>query len=170
TLMLQLPEVLKATDQMAKEAAAGQTSLFGMPSADAGPSMQLDLPECAEWPLRQVLDGERETLGHYPSGHPSAPNIAYVRRMVGSARGDQEKRWSSGISGANEKRSWRPEVQVVVAGLVVGLRRKGDSQVFVQLEDGRGRLECGVFAEAAAEMSGLLVRDRVLVVQGGLRE
>ena len=56
----------------------------------------------------------------------------------------------------------------VVAGLVVGIRRKGDSQVFVQLEDGRGRLECGVFAEAAQEMSSLLVRDRVLVVREGL--
>ena len=46
SLMLQLPEVIKATDQMAKEAAAGQVSLFGMPSADAGPALKLDLPEC----------------------------------------------------------------------------------------------------------------------------
>ena len=42
--------------------------------------------------------------------------------------------------------------------------------MFVLLVDGRGRLDCGVFAEAAAELSSLLVRDRVLVVQGGLRE
>src|SRR5690606_25100316 len=170
TLMLQLPEVLKATDQMAKEAAAGQTSLFGMPSTETGPALQLDLPECPEWPLRQVLDGERETLGHYLSGHPFDPYREDVRGLVGSDLGELEKLWAAGTSGANEKRSWRPEVQVVVAGLVVGLRRKGDSQVFVQLEDGRGRLECGVFAEAAAELSSLLVRDRVLVVQGGLRE
>ncbi|RRN56588.1 DNA polymerase III subunit alpha [Pseudoxanthomonas sp. SGNA-20] len=170
TLMLQLPEVLKATDQMAREAAAGQTSLFGMPSADAGPALQLDLPECAEWPLRQKLDGERETLGHYLSGHPFDPYREDVRALVGNDLGDLDKLWAAGTSGANEKRSWRPEVQVVVAGMVVGLRRKGDSQVFVQLEDGRGRLECGVFAEAAAEMASLLVRDRVLVVQGGLRE
>src|SRR5690606_18795952 len=160
TLMLQLPEVVKATDQMAREAAAGQVSLFGM--ADTGPALQLDLPECAEWPLRQKLDGERDTLGHYLSGHPFDPYREDVRGVIGSHLGELDKLWAAGTSGGNEKRSWRPEVQVVVAGMVVGLRRKGDSQVFVQLEDGRGRLECGVFAEAAAELSSLLVRDRVL--------
>jgi DNA polymerase-3 subunit alpha len=168
TLMLQLPEVVKATDQMAKEAAAGQVSLFGLPSADAGPSLQLDLPECAEWTLRQVLDGERDTLGHYLSGHPFDPCREEVRQLVGSDLGELDRLWGAAPQG--EKRGWRPEVQVVVAGLVVGIRRKGDSQVFVQLEDGRGRLECSVFAEAVQEMSSLLVRDRVLVVQGGLRE
>ncbi|HRF83641.1 MAG TPA: DNA polymerase III subunit alpha, partial [Pseudoxanthomonas sp.] len=168
TLMLQLPEVLKATDQMAKEAEAGQVSLFGMPAADAGPALDLALPESEEWTLRQLLDGERDTLGHYLSGHPFDPCREEVRQLVGSDLGELDKLWSA--AGAGEKRGWRPEVQVVVAGLVVGIRRKGDSQVFVQLEDGRGRLECGVFAETAQELSSLLVRDRVLIVQGGLRE
>ena len=169
TLMLQLPEVIKATDQMAREAAAGQVSLFGMPSGDSGgPALKLDLPEADEWPLRQLLDGERDTLGHYLSGHPFDPYREEVRQLVGSDLGELDRLWGAAPQG--EKRGWRPEVQVVVAGLVVGIRRKGDSQVFVQLEDGRGRLECGVFAEAAADLSSLLVRDRVLVVQGGLRE
>lgn len=169
TLMLQLPEVIKATDQMAREAAAGQVSLFGMPSGDSGgPALKLDLPEADEWPLRQLLDGERDTLGHYLSGHPFDPYREEVRQLVGSDLGELDRLWGAAPQG--EKRGWRPEVQVVVAGLVVGIRRKGDSQVFVQMEDGRGRLECGVFAEAAADLSSLLVRDRVLVVQGGLRE
>ncbi|MBP8803816.1 MAG: DNA polymerase III subunit alpha, partial [Pseudoxanthomonas sp.] len=169
TLMLQLPEVLKATDQLAREAAAGQVSLFGMPAGDAGgAALKLDLPESAEWSLRQLLDGERDTLGHYLSGHPFDPYREEVKQLVGSDLGELDRLW--GAAPLGEKRGWRPEVQVVVAGLVVGIRRKGDSQVFVQLEDGRGRLECGVFAEAAAELSSLLVRDRVLVVQGGLRE
>ncbi|AKC85892.1 DNA polymerase III subunit alpha [Pseudoxanthomonas suwonensis] len=166
TLMLQLPEVMKATDQLAKERAAGQVSLFGAPAGDEGPALKLDLPEAEEWTLRQLLDGERDTLGHYLSGHPFDPYREEVRQLVGSDLGELDRLWSA----AGEKRGWRPEVQVVVAGLVVGIRRKGDSQVFVQLEDGRGRLECGVFAEVAQDLSSLLVRDRVLVVQGGLRE
>ena len=168
TLMLQLPEVVKATDQLARERAAGQVSLFGAPGGDAGPALKLDLPEADEWPLRQLLDGERDTLGHYLSGHPFDPYRDEVRQLVGSDLGELDRLWSNASQG--EKRGWRPEVQVVVAGLVVGIRRKGDSQVFVQLEDGRGRLECGVFAEVAQDLSSLLVRDRVLVVQGGLRE
>ncbi|UNK57911.1 DNA polymerase III subunit alpha [Pseudoxanthomonas daejeonensis] len=168
TLMLQLPEVIKATDQLAKERAAGQVSLFGASSDDAGPSLKLDLPEADEWTLRQLLDGERDTLGHYLSGHPFDPYREEVRQLVGSDLGELDKLWAAGSGG--EKRGWRPEVQVVVAGLVAGIRRKGDSQIFVQLEDGRGRLECSVFAEGAQEFASLLVRDRVLVVQGGLRE
>ena len=58
----------------------------------------------------------------------------------------------------------------VIAGQVVGLRKKGDSQAFVQLEDGLGRIECAFFAEAYLEYAALLTRDRILVVEGGLRE
>jgi DNA polymerase-3 subunit alpha len=53
---------------------------------------------------------------------------------------------------------------------VVGLRRRGESQAFVQLDDGRGRVECAFFAEAWNQYAALLTRDRVLVVEGGLRE
>ncbi|REN06860.1 hypothetical protein DSI35_14895, partial [Mycobacterium tuberculosis] len=43
SLMLQLPEVLKATDQMAREKASGQNSLFGAPDP-VTTAMQLELP------------------------------------------------------------------------------------------------------------------------------
>ena len=59
---------------------------------------------------------------------------------------------------------------MVIAGQVVAMRRKGDSQVIVQLEDGRGRIECSVFSDAMAEFGALLTRDRILVAKGGLRE
>ena len=55
----------------------------------------------------------------------------------------------------------------MVAGQVVGLRKKGDSQMFVQIEDGRGRIECAFFGETYSEYAQLLVRDRLLVIQGG---
>jgi DNA polymerase-3 subunit alpha len=58
----------------------------------------------------------------------------------------------------------------VVAGQVIGMRKRGDSQAFVQIEDGRGRIECAFFAEAYYEFAQLLTRDRILVIEGGLRE
>ncbi|RPE76960.1 DNA polymerase III subunit alpha [Vulcaniibacterium tengchongense] len=166
SLMLQLPEVLKATDQLAKEREAGQVSLFGGFEAET-PALRIDLPECDEWPLPQILTGERDTLGHYLSGHPFDPYREEVRALVGHDLGDLEKIWATR---PESRGSWRQEVETVVAGLVVGLRKKGDSQMFVQIEDGRGRLECAFFAETYAEYAPLLVRDRLLVVQGGLRE
>ena len=166
SLMLQLPEVVKATDQLARERDAGQVSLFG--GGDAAPALEVHLTEVDEWPLSQKLSGERETLGHYLSGHPLDPWRDDLRSLVGTDLGELDKLWSGAPQA--EKKGWRPEVGVVIAGQVVALRKKGDSQVFVQQEDGRGRIECSVFAEAYAELAPLLTRDRILVIQGGLRE
>ena len=167
SLMLQLPEVLKATDQLAREREAGQVSLFGGFEA-AAPALHIDLPQADEWPLAQILNGERDTLGHYLSGHPFDPYRDELRSLVGYDLGELDRIWEARPESARS--GWRPELDLVVAGLVVGLRKKGDSQMFVQLEDGRGRLECAFFGETYGEFASLIARDRLLVVQGGLRE
>ncbi|MGI8561292.1 MAG: DNA polymerase III subunit alpha, partial [Luteimonas sp.] len=148
TLMLQLPEVLKATEQLTREREAGQVSLFGAafgqdaaePHADA----RIELPETNEWPLAQKLNGERDTLGHYLSGHPLDPHRDELAALVGHDLGQLDALWERAAQGARPQdgRNWRPETTVVVAGQVMALRKRGDSQAFVQLEDGRGRIEC----------------------------
>ncbi|KXB17590.1 DNA polymerase III subunit alpha [Xylella fastidiosa] len=171
SVMLQLPEVIKATEQMSRERESGQNSLFG--NADPStPAIQLDLPECEEWPLTRMLNGERETLGLYFSGHPFDPYRKQVKELVGCDLNTSalERILGSQQRGNGEKRTWHPEVNTILAGLVVSVRRKGDSQVFVQLEDGRGRIECSAFSDALAEFGHLLTRDRILIVKGGLRE
>jgi len=170
SLMLQLPEVLKATDQMAREKASGQNSLFGAPDP-VNAAAQLDLPESREWPVAQLLGGERETLGFYLSGHPFDPYADDVRELVGTDLGALDKLVAPAPPPRDgEKRGWRQEAQVILAGMVVGMRRKGDSQVFVQLEDGKGRVECSAFSDGLAEFGHLMTKDRILVVKGGLRE
>ena len=167
SLMLQLPEVLKATDQIARNRDAGIVDMFG--NATGTPDIHIDLPTCDEWPLKQKLDGERDTLGHYLSGHPLDPYRDDLKGLVGHDLGQLDALWAarSPDSGA---RQWRPETTVIVAGQVIGLRKRGDSQAFVQIEDGRGRLECAFFAEDYFNNAALLTRDRILVIEGGLRE
>ncbi|HZV38908.1 MAG TPA: DNA polymerase III subunit alpha, partial [Pseudoxanthomonas sp.] len=167
SLALQLPEVLKAIDQINKNRNAGIVDMFGS-SSSSGDDIHVELPDADDWPLSQKLNGERETLGHYLSGHPVDPYRDDLKALVGHDLGDLDRLCAS--QSAGEKKSWRAEVNVVLAGQVVGVRRKGDSQVFVQLEDGRGRVECSVFSDAMAEFGHLLTRDRLLVVRGGLRE
>ncbi len=170
TLMLQLPEVLKATEQMAREKASGQNSLFGAPDP-VNTAAQLDLPESREWPLAQLLGGERETLGFYLSGHPFDPYASDVKELVGTDLGALDKLVTPARpSKDGEKPAWRQESPVILAGMVVGMRRKGDSQVFMTLEDGKGRVECSAFSDGLAEFGHLMTRDRILVVKGGLRE
>src|SRR5690606_34779975 len=165
SLMLQLPEVLKATDQLAREREAGQVSLFG---GGEEPALRIELPEAVDWPLLQRLQGERETLGHYLSGHPLDPYREELRGLLGHDLGDLDRIWQARPQ--EERRGWRQETTAIVAGQVVAMRRRGESQAFVQLDDGKGRIECAFFAEAWQEHAALLTRDRILVVEGGLRE
>ncbi|WP_149193866.1 DNA polymerase III subunit alpha [Luteimonas suaedae] len=166
SLMLQLPEVIKACDQLAREREAGQVSLFG--GGDAAPALKIELPETDPWPLAQILSGERETLGHYLSGHPIDPYREELQILVGHDLGQLDAVWAARPE--ESRGSWRPEVNTIVAGLVTAMRKRGEAQAFVQLEDGRGRLECAFFAEALQEYAPLLTRDRILIVEGGLRE
>ncbi len=172
SLQLQLPEVLKATDQMAREREAGQNSLFGG-FAEPTSATRIELPESQEWPLAQKLAGERETLGHYLSGHPIDPYRDELAMLVGHDLGQLDGIWERAQQGGRPqegRNSWRQETTTVIAGLVMGMRKRGDSQAFVQLEDGRGRIECAFFAESYFEFAQLLTRDRILIVEGGLRE
>ena len=59
---------------------------------------------------------------------------------------------------------------MVLAGIVSGVRRRGDSMAFARIEDGRGQLEVAFFREAFAECGHLLSRDRILLVEGNLAE
>ena len=167
SLMLQLPEVLKATDQIARNRDAGIVDMFGNASGAAA-DIHIELPTCEEWPLSQKLQGERETLGHYLSGHPMDPLRDDLQRLLGHDLGGLDALWEGRPPDA--RNGWRPETTVVLAGQVVGMRKRGDSQAFVQLEDGRGRLECAFFGEQWQQYAPLLTRDRILVVEGGLRE
>ena len=166
SLMLQLPDVLKATDQIARNRDAGVVDMFG--NASGAPDIHIDLPECADWPLAQKLQGERETLGHYLSGHPMDPYRDELQRLVGHDLSSLDALWEGRPQEA--RKGWRQQMQAVVAGQVVGMRKRGDSQAFVQLEDGRGRIECAFFGDEWQQYASLLTRDRILVVEGGLRE
>jgi DNA polymerase-3 subunit alpha len=160
SLMLQLPEVLKATEQLAREREAGQASLFG---GGAPVEVKITLPVCPEWPLEQRLGGERDTLGLFLSGHPVDPWREELQALLGFDLSQVERIHA-------ERKDRRGEVPLVVAGLVGPMRRRGDSMAFVQIEDGRGQLETAFFREAFAQGGHLLSKDRLLLIEGSLGE
>jgi DNA polymerase-3 subunit alpha len=160
SLALQLPEVLKATEQMAREAQSGQASLF---SANASVSIKIDLANISDWPLEERLRHERDTLGFFLSGHPLDPWQTEFRHMGLCPLSSLEKTWQ-------ERKDRRGEAPVVVAGLISQMRKRGDNQAFVLLEDQVTGLECAFFSEAYQDYSALLTRDRIVVIEGTVRE
>jgi DNA polymerase-3 subunit alpha len=169
TLMTQLPECLRAAEQHARDAAAGQNDMFGAMSATPAPALKL--ASVAEWPVEQRLAGERDTLGHYLSGHPTATWREVLTQLATCPLGDIGQRFQPPKPRSDDdgNRFRRPaEVNWIVAGQLVDLRKRGDNQAFVQLEDWSGRIEVSLFRETFMEFAPLLTRDVILVVEGGL--
>jgi DNA polymerase-3 subunit alpha len=165
SLMAQLPEAVRAAEQSARDIAAGQNDMFGAASA-ALPERPVTLAAVDEWPIERKLAGERETLGHYLSGHPTDAWRALIARVATSPLGEIDQHYKPPAQ--NERRGRFNDQPFTVAGSVVAIRKRGDAMAFVQVEDWSGRIEVSLFREAWVEYGPLLTRDAILVFEGGL--
>lgn len=172
TLMTHLPEAAKAAEQTLKDRQSGQVDIFsagfGQPAAVQMP------PDVDEWPLEQLLAGERETLGHYLSGHPTDTDKPLLQQLGTCELGQIDSKFTppkfkkkDGDDGDNRFRRG-PDTPWTIAGQVVALRKRGDTMAFVTLEDWSGRIEASFFRDAFTEYGHLLARDAILVIEGGL--
>ena len=99
-----------------------------------------------------------DTLGLYLTGHPIDEYEEELQRMH-----------------PNRISALRPgKESATVSGMVVGMRvmknKRGESFAFLTLDDKSGRLEVSVFAEKFNVYRDILVKDALLVVQGGVSE
>ncbi|WP_333680536.1 DNA polymerase III subunit alpha [Dyella sp.] len=173
SLMLQLPDAIKAAEQHLRDRQSGQNDMFGAMVGAVTPVVQVDLPTAPEWPLEQKLQGERETLGHYLSGHPTDPWREELAQLATCPLGEIADRYQPPRPRKNDGDDNRfrrgPDTPWTVAGMVVAVRKRGDSDAFVRLEDSTGSIEVSFFGELYQQAAPLLTRDELIVVEGGLR-
>ena len=174
SLMLQLPDAIKAAEQHLRDRQSGQNDMFGAAMGATAPVVHVELPTAPEWPLEQKLQGERDTLGHYLSGHPTDPWREELAQLATCPLGEIADRYqpprprrNDGDDGNRFRRG--PDTPWTVAGMVTAIRKRGDSDAFVRLEDGTGVIEVSFFGELYQQVAPLLTRDELLVVEGGLR-
>ncbi|MDE2280761.1 MAG: DNA polymerase III subunit alpha, partial [Xanthomonadaceae bacterium] len=174
SLMLQLPDAIKAAEQHLRDRQSGQNDMFGAAMGASAPVVQIELPTAPDWPLEQKLQGERDTLGHYLSGHPVDPWREELAQLATCPLGEIVDRYqpprprkNDGDDGNRFRRG--PDTRWTAAGMVVAVRKRGDSDAFVRLEDGTGAIEVSFFGELYQQVAPLLVRDELLIVEGGLR-
>ncbi|RMD80202.1 MAG: hypothetical protein D6809_01800 [Gammaproteobacteria bacterium] len=169
TLLASLDRALQLAEQDQRSREAGQEDLFGAllavgeAAASAAAATFARGPAAAvyevvpDWPEEERLQGEKETLGLYLTGHPIARHEAELARLVDARLGELQPRQEQGV---------------VVAGLVVGVRlrasRRGERMAFVTLDDRTGRLEIAVFPEAYERYGRLVVKDALLVAEGSV--
>ncbi len=173
TLIAHLPTALQSAEQHLKMAAAGQDDLFGLDLdvAHAEPALSADLQAHEEWDEQLRLQGEKETLGLYLTGHPICEYETELARFTTGRIA--ELSMDSGSAAGDAKGKGRAKgTPVIVAGLVVALRtmqsQKGNRMGFLTLDDRSGRIEVAVFGGKYQEYRDLLAKDKLLVVEGGL--
>ncbi|MEL7449403.1 MAG: OB-fold nucleic acid binding domain-containing protein, partial [Pseudomonadota bacterium] len=164
TLMAQLPDAIRAAEQHARDAAAGQDDLFGVapPPAPVSPSSSRPAAELPEWPEAERLAAEKETLGLYLTGHPidefndDLPHLTTGRlaAIAGEPPPSDRARFA--------KRT------VTVAGLVLDMRKRGN-RVTLLLDDGSARLEASLFEDVFQRYAHIVAKDTVLVIEGNVR-
>lgn len=165
TLMAQVPSAMKMAEQQLRNSSAGQTDLFGdivSPTIAASPEI---LPE---WDDEYRWIAEKETLGLYLTGHPINPYIEELARIISCRIGELamgEAETAAPFKGARERQ------KIVVAGLVCNIRNRNAQSgrvAFVTLDDQSGRIEVGVFGDDYRQYAELLIKDKLLVMEGQL--
>jgi DNA polymerase-3 subunit alpha len=151
-IMAALTPAISAAEQRTRDRAVGQTDLFGaVERAEA----VMTYPQTPPWSEEVRLEGEKETLGLYLTGHPIERYVKELAQITDATIAE--------LKPSDDK-------TVIVAGLVVGLRtmqtRRGDRMAFVTLDDRTGRLELAVFSDLYQHHRDLVGKDNLIVVEG----
>ncbi len=164
TLECQLDLVLKVAEQQAHNARTGIQDLFAAPQQVPVSRSLLPAP-IEEWPEQQRLQGEKDTLGHYLSGHPMQAHATLLQGLIGQQIGDLRLPPDVGY------KKKREDKKISIAGQVVALRRRTTQRgpmASVLLEDATGRIEITLFSEQYEQYQQHLTPDAVLVASGSL--
>ena len=159
-LMASIEDAVKAAGQSAANEAAGMIDLFGEVEAEAAQDDGHDVYEkyrnLRPWTLKERLQGEKDTLGLFVTGHPFDEYEEEVRQLA-----------------PVRLRDLREDKKVQkLAGLIVNLRvmknKRGDNMCFVTLDDRSGRVEVSLFSEVFEQVREVIDKDRVIIVEANV--
>jgi DNA polymerase-3 subunit alpha len=155
-ILVNLDKILKFISDLGKMESSSQMDLFA--NATAKPKLaELDLQAATPADKKQKLAWEKELLGMYISEHP----LKGMEKIIAK----EGVPISSLNLAMNEK-------QVQIAGLVVNskkiLTKKGEPMMFVNIEDGSGKIEVIVFPRVLQANPSVWISDNILKIKGRL--
>ena len=154
-----MDEAVKLAEQHARNKVSGMGDLFGDSVVDSAPEINYNAYSAVRsLSVRERLNGEKETLGLYLTGHPideyeDELKVMLPQRIVNLRPGKDAE---------------------TISGMVVGMRimknKRGDSFAFLTLDDKSGRIELSVWADKYNAYREILAKDALLVVKGSVSE
>jgi DNA polymerase-3 subunit alpha len=154
-----MDEAVKLAEQHARNEVSGMGDLFGESIVVSASAINYNAYTAVRaLSIRERLNGEKETLGLYLTGHPIDEYESELKVMV-----------------PNRIVNLRPGKDAeTVSGMVVGMRimknKRGDSFAFLTLDDKSGRIELSVWADKYTAYRDIISKDALLVVKGAVSE
>ena len=155
SLMASLPEALAAAGQHAKAESFGQSDMFGLLTTEPEDVKQAfaDVPQ---WPEKVWLEGEKDTLGLYLTGHPINQYAEELRYYTDGRLVDLKPTNKDQMASA--------------VGLVLGVRvmtnKRGRRWAIVTLDDKSARIDVRFFPDMYEQFESVLETDRILLIKG----
>jgi DNA polymerase-3 subunit alpha len=153
-LLLALDGAIESGTRAAKDRESGQEGLFGGFMAEEHPEPAL--PKAADWTLREKLQGEKELLGFYVSGHPLD---SYEDKISELATYDSTK--LEGLEKGTE---------VALCGILTGIQRRrnreGKPWASMVIEDRLGTIDGMVFTTSYEGLAASLQEDQAVLIRG----
>ncbi|NGZ17661.1 DNA polymerase III subunit alpha [Vibrio aestuarianus] len=154
-MMASLNDAVKAASQYHQAEAFGQVDMFGV-LTDAPEEVEHKYTQVAKWPEKVWLEGERDTLGLYLTGHPINAHIKELAKYTSCRLKDATPT--------------RRDQLVTLAGLVIAAKvmttKRGTRIGIMTLDDRSGRMEVMLFSDALERYAELLEKDKILVISG----
>jgi DNA polymerase-3 subunit alpha len=154
-MMASLDTAIKAAEQYSKDNAAGQNDMFG--NSTASNQKPEFVTNVRNWNETVRLNKEKESLGFYLSGHPINPYLPELKKIIHTNLAN--------IKPTERKKTLR------VAGWLMDMRinTKHGRMAFLSLDDNTARIDVKVYSEVYNQVSELLVKDSLLIVEGSVR-
>ena len=149
-LLDELPDAVQGAEQSARNAELAIDDMFGgVPK----PSKIANGRKVRSLSRQDRLEGERETLGLFLTGHPVDEHLAEIRRFcrtpIAELRPGDSTQTAAGVVVSNRTR-----------------RGRRGAMGFVEIDDKSGRIEANLFAEVYDRYRAKLEKDAILVIEG----
>ena len=153
-LLLGLDGAIEAGTRASRDRESGQGGLFGAFMAEDHPEPAL--PKANDWTLKEKLNGEKEMLGFYVTGHPLD---SYEEKICELATHD-----SSSLEGLEKG------AEVALCGMLTAIQRRrnreGKPWASIVIEDRLGTIDGMVFTTSYEGLSASLNEDQAVLIRG----
>jgi DNA polymerase-3 subunit alpha len=170
-----LDKAMERAQKSQRDAAAGQSGLFGM-FDDPGPASSAageeTLPPAPDWDEHTRLQNEKDVLGFFVSGHPMDKYREKLRNMkvVDTATACEMKPEPQVFRRGQAEQGNEIQIAGVITGLKVAKsKRSGEMYAQAYLEDTVGKIDLIAFPQSYEKLAEKLRIDVPVLVRGALR-